>query len=154
MKAHGIHDKATPVRDTPIPSRRKAKTECTGSNKKSKLDQFSEPNGSAADDDEGLARVKGEVESTIIKDEPAVDGELPVASSGLQYQAVEIESAEKVDDDSSIFNDFLHSGSYDQSMLVPQSSCGGVGQSDTGGMASTALSGSGHAMHESILIAD
>ena len=153
MKAHGIHDKATPIRDTPIPSCRKANTERTGPNKRAKHSHFSEANGTAADDDEGLTRVKSEVGSTVVKNEPALEGELSVASSGFQYQPVDVEGAGKADD-GSIFNDFLQAGAYDSSVLLPQSSYGRIGQSDTEGMASTAFSGSGHALHESILIAD
>lgn len=153
MKAHGIHDKATPVRETPTPHSRKATTERTGSNKKTKLSHFSDTNGTAADDDEGLTRVKGEVESTVIKNEPALDGELSVASSGFQYEPAEVEGAGKADD-IAIFNDFLQAGAYDSSVLVPQPSYRGIGQSDMESTASTAFSGTGHALHESILITD
>lgn len=153
MKAHGIHDKATPVRETPISPCRKATTERTGSNKKTKLGHFSETNAAAADDDEGLTRVKGETESTMIKNEPVLDGELAVASSGFPYQPVDLEGAGKADD-GSIFNDFLQVGAYDSSVLMPQPSYRMVSQSDTEGMPSTSFSGTGHALHDTILITD
>lgn len=153
MKAHGIHDKATPVREIPVSPCRKATTERTGSNKKTKLSHFSETNTTAADDDEGLTRVKGEVENTMVKNEPVLDGELLVASSGFSYQPVDLETAEKADD-GSIFNDFLQVGAYDSSVLMPQSSYRVVNQSDTDGMPSTSFRATGHAMHDTILITD
>lgn len=151
MKAHGIHDKATPVREIPIPPCRKTNTERTGSNKRAKLSHFSDTKSVAADDDEGLTKVKSEAGSTLVKTEPALDGGLSAASSGFRYQPVDLDGDEKADD-GSIFNDFLQAGAYDSSVLMPQSSYGGTGQSKTEGMASSAFSGSGHALHESILI--
>lgn len=153
MKAHGIHDKATPVREIPVSPCRKATTERTGSNKKTKLSHFSETNATAADDDEGLTRVKGEMESTNIKNEPVLDGELAIASGGFQYQPVDLEGAGKADD-GSIFNDFLQAGAYHSSVLMPQSPYPVVSQSDTEGMPSTSFSGTGHALHDTILITD
>jgi hypothetical protein len=73
MKAHGINANGASIRNTstPVP----AKREHTGTNKKRKLDQFSNDHaGGAVDDDEGVAKVKTEAECITIKSEvPAED---------------------------------------------------------------------------------
>ena len=65
MKAHGIHQTQTSIRDVPISSR-KPKDEAAA--KKRKLEQFEEDSNTAVDDDEvGFSKVKEE--GIAIKDE-------------------------------------------------------------------------------------
>ena len=152
MKAHGIHQPATSIRDTPIPSIRKEPKSSLAVGKKRKLDQFSDTMSSTADDDECLGKVKEEMATPIIKNEPlASDQNL---ASEFQYSGDLGSHALDMVDESSIFSDFLHSGAYEQNNFQAQGSySGGIDQSLYDSF-SPVTSGSGQGLHESIVITD
>ncbi|MCJ1353841.1 MAG: hypothetical protein MMC33_003828 [Icmadophila ericetorum] len=64
MKAHGIHQTQTPIRDVPISSRKPKDETSSTSAKKRKLEQFEDGSNTAVDDDE-----VGFSSSSKIKDE-------------------------------------------------------------------------------------
>ena len=154
MKAHGIHQPATSVRDTPIPSVRREPKASPAGTKKRKLDQFSDAMSGTADDDEGLGKVKAEITGSVIKDEPIAIEEhsAPVNdyrySSALSNQSLDL-------DDTSIFSDFLQSGAYEPNTFQTQGSyTGGMDQSVYDNFGNNTPSGSGQGLHESIVITD
>ena len=119
MKAHGIHQTQTSIRDTPIPTR-KRKDETSGSNrKKRKADFLDEDANDTADDDEGLgqetSKVKEEKAPTKIKKEiTAIEDD-----SDAQYPWQHLKSKEgspaSRPDDNDIFNDYIHSSAFGSS---------------------------------------
>ena len=154
MKAHGIHQPATSVRDTPIPSIRREPKASPSSSKKRKLDQFADAMSGTADDDEGLGKIKEEATRTIIKNEHVAIEENPAPVSDYQYSSGL--SSQGLDlDDSSIFSDFLQSGAYEPSTFQAQGSyTGPIDQSVYDNFGNNAPSESGQGLHESIVITD
>ena len=152
MKAHGIHQSATTVRDTPIPSRRQESKPCT--TKKRKLDQFSNINNSAGDDDEGFGAVKAEAAGPVIKDEPTTIEEDSEPVHNLVYSNDD-NSVPMPSDDNTLFDNFLRSGAFEQTEANAHISYeDGIIRPGYSGANDTSGNGSGEAIHESILIAD
>lgn len=124
MKAHNIHQPAC-SRDSIVPAiRRKDESYCPAPpSKKRKQDQFVDSGNIAADDEEGLGRVKDETNgvdpnNTVIKSEPTFQegtalGE-PVFGNDypwLRYPGSRVDSNDG--DEGSAFDDFIVSGSFD-----------------------------------------
>lgn len=166
MKAHGIHQTQTAIRDTPIPSRRRKEDPTCVSSKKRKLDQFDEDTNQAADDDEGLEKVKEEVTGTGVKDEMTANSEdiIDVQYPWAYYRPRETSTSLRLDEHD-VFSNFIHSEGFAQ--LDAPSAHAGAGdmiQNDGSGMGEAPSSGhenSTHenssyenSTHESILISD
>ena len=110
MKAHGIHQSATSVRDTPTPSRRRKDGSTCAANKKRKVDDFMDENSNAADDDEVLGNVKDEGGNVAIK--IADDGnELcsvkPESKNPIKEECGFIKEENLVDDDDMVGNGYF-----------------------------------------------
>lgn len=124
MKAHGIHPLNPSVRDVPVAPKNKDPDKMTAL-KKRKLDQFSVPASAATDDDEGLAKIKNEVEKVVIKDEPTGFGRRYSTAEILQYPTPQGEltgvgySNTYRSDDGNAFNDFIHSGAFGHGLPEP-----------------------------------
>lgn len=122
MKAHGIHPTSPSARETPTPVKAKDPAKPNAS-KKRKLDQFSDVTSGPTDDDEGLARVKDEIEAVRIKDETMYH-----PAEVLQYPTLQADcsagggNSSYRSDDADVFNDFMQSGTFCQSFTETQPS--------------------------------
>ncbi|MCJ1478300.1 hypothetical protein MMC13_006977 [Lambiella insularis] len=117
MKAHGIHQPIS-SRDTAVEPLRPKGGPASNSSKKRKQDQFDTTNDVAADDDEGLVRVKTEKTCTIPKEKriktEAVQHTENSSESGypwLRYESGGPNSG--LADTSSAFNEFIVPESYE-----------------------------------------
>jgi hypothetical protein len=128
MKAHGIHQTQASIRDTPIPSR--TKTSMSAPSKKRKLDQSSDDNNTAKDNNQGIVplvksepagvpqikpeptsepQIKPESAGLTIKDEPvAVGNEDFIFDSKGQLSTLQA----PVLDEGTMFQDFLQAGAF------------------------------------------
>jgi len=126
MKAHGLHPTNPSVHDTPAPTKRQDAAKSTAL-KKRKLEQFSDPASGATDDDEGLAKVKDENGAVVIKDEPAAAGMEYAPAEIMQYPTLQGgfnctgSNTSYRSDDGNVFNDFIQSGAFGQSLAEPPS---------------------------------
>ena len=156
MRAHGLHQSATPVRDAPVQSRRREKEPKCADSKKRKHGQLTEVTDaiSAADDDEGLIRVKDEIGRGMVKQEVEVCVDDSVQSAFFQYANDDGDQSLKIDD-SSMFRDFLHSGAFEHDPLQSQSGQNsGENQPSQDNLGDLPTTTSGKDIQESILIAD
>lgn len=125
MKAHGIHPTSPSSSETPTPVKPKDPAKLSAL-KKRKLDQFSDVTSSPTDDDEGLARVKDEIGTVAIKDEPAATGAGYNPAEVLQYPTLQGDcsvgggNSSYRSDDASVFNDFIQSGGFGQGFAETQ----------------------------------
>ena len=167
MKAHGIHQTQTTIRDTPIPSRRRKEGSTCAGGKKRKLDQFDEDTNQAADDDEGLGKVKEEVTGPVIKNETTASTEeiADLQYPWAYYRPRESSTSLKLDehDEHDVFNSFTHAEDFAQ--LNTPSALGGdmiqndgneMGDEPSSGHENSAYENSSYenGTHESILISD
>ena len=154
MKAHGIHQSATTVRETPVPSRRRDKEPKGADAKKRKRDQFADGINNATDDDEGLSRVKDETMGGIIKQEAGCSGDISTQPGFFQYASPVGDQNSRVED-GMMFQDFLHAGAFEQDIAQSQSGYNREmhqpNHSSTGGLT---VEASGADVNESIVIAD
>ena len=154
MKAHGIHQTQTTIRDTPIPSRRRKEDPTCAGGKKRKLDQFTQDTNQAADDDEGSGKVKEEVTSKAIKDEMKANTE---DIAGVQYPWAYYRPRESSAslrlDEHDVFNNFIHSEDFAQ-LNTPPAQAGDMIENDGSGMGVELSSSHENSTHESILISD
>ena len=164
MKAHGIHQTQTTIRDTPIPSRRRKEDPACVGGKKRKLDQFDEDTNQAADDDEGLGKAKEEVASMVVKDEMTANAEdiVGVQYPWAYYRPRESSTSLRLDEHD-VFNNFIHSEDFAQ-LNTPSADAGDMIQNNGSGMGEEPSSSHENSIyenstyeksaHESILISD
>ena len=155
MKAHGIHQSAASIRDTPIASRRRNKDAKSDSTKKRKADQFAdENNNTTGDDDEGLGKIKDEPVKKTVKKETEVKVETPLSDGFFQYPTNDGDQRMSIDGNS-MFATFLHSGAFEQEALQSHTEYdNGINPSAHDCAGDVASSASGNGLQESILIAD
>ena len=157
MKAHGIHQTQTSIRDTPIPTR-KRKDETRGStSKKRKTDFLGEDANNTADDDEGLdadiSKVKEEKPSIKVKSEVTASEDNAGAQFSWQHFKHDDAQESSRPEDNDIFSDYIHSSAFGTSQEQ-----GGFevekSQAHRGRIEDTSNIGSENVMNESILIVD
>ncbi|KAI9860218.1 MAG: hypothetical protein M1830_006235 [Pleopsidium flavum] len=160
MKAHGIHPTSPTVRDTPAPTKGKDSAKSLAL-KKRKLDQFCDPASGATDDDEGLAKVKDEVGAVFVKDEAATVGQEYSGGEIMQFPVLQGgcmgagSSNGYRSDDGNVFNDFIQSGAFGQSLVEsPSTFHASRDPSLYENSLAAQSSGSAKATDEIILIAD
>lgn len=127
MKAHGIHPTSPVARETPTPVKPKDTAKLIAM-KKRKLDQFSDVPSCLSDDDEGLAGVKHEMETVRIKDEPTTADTGYHPAEELQFPTLQADCSVGggnscyPSDDVSVFNDFMQSATFSQTLAETQPS--------------------------------
>lgn len=124
MKAHNIHQPVC-ARDSIVPAIRRKGESCIQSppSKKRKQDHFADSDNIAADDDEGLGRIKNETNgidpnSTIIKTEAAFQEETGIGEAvfgndypWLRYPGGRVDSNDG--DEGAAFEDFIVTGDFE-----------------------------------------
>ena len=157
MKAHGIHQTQTSIRDTPIPTRKRKDGRSGSNGKKRKADFLDEDPNDTADDDEGLgqetSKVKEEKSPTKIKKEITAIGDGSDAQYAWQHLKSNEGSPASGPDDKDIFDDYIHSSAFGSSqdqedfgVEIAQEHKSGIGDIPNIGLEKT--------IRESILIVD
>ena len=154
MKAHGIHQTQTSIRDTPVPTR-KRKDETSGSTaKKRKADLLEEDANNTGDDDEGLdTGIKEEKTPIKIKNEVIANGNDAGAQDPWQHSKQSEAGQTSKLDDNDIFSEYIHSLAFGTTEEQ-----GGIdverSQEHKGRIGDMSNIGSERTINESILIVD